>query len=322
MKIIYFTQVVEDDAYANNGAYTVVLMTTIWAGGSFLREEKLINQVLSIIPRDCRRTDLVADSHREISWKNSTRAARVEGSFTILKLAKAKIQDTNAFLHENENKCQLIKLFFDWFIDNRRKRLNSLRTTSLYLFVEGYCQRLSISDVSFIGSLVSTHEEVDFRLMVQVKHAIDSNSPVVIRSHSGVTDIFLVILTSFYSANLILTSGTGARRKILQMSDVEVEEDNRNALLVFKPSSGEIIPLQVGKQWTANLVLRKWWQDLVKMTQLMITFVEHLANLFAQCMVVDVQKMSIPFDSTNSLRSRTEKINMWTCLPCSLAKSL
>ena len=76
-------------------------MTTIWAGGSFLTEEELINQVLSIIPRDCGRIDLVADSHREMSWKNSTRAAREEGSFTILKLAKAKIQDTDAFLHEN-----------------------------------------------------------------------------------------------------------------------------------------------------------------------------------------------------------------------------
>ena len=156
MKIIDFTQVVEDNAYANVGVYVVDLMATIWAGDSFLTEEELINQVLSIIPRDCGRVDLVADSYREISWKNSTRAARGEGSFTIVKLAKAKIQDTKAFLHESENKCQLIELFFDWLIDTRRKRLISLRKTTLYLFAEGYCQQLSIWDVSSIGSLVST----------------------------------------------------------------------------------------------------------------------------------------------------------------------
>ena len=91
---------------------------------------------------------------------------------------------------------------------------------------------------------------------------------------------------------------------------------------VFTPSSDVNAPLQVGKQWTANLVWRKLCQDLVKMTRLMITFIEHLANLFAQCIVVDVQKMSIHFDSTSSLRSRTEKTNMWTCQPCRLAEPL
>ena len=226
MKIIDYTQVVEDDAYANVGAYIVELMATIQVVCNFSTVEELINQVLSIIPRDCRRVDLVADSYREIPWKNSTRAARGEGSFTILKSAKAKIQDTNAFLHENENKSQLIKLFFDWLVDNRRETLNSLRTTRLYLSTEGYCQWLSISDVSSIDGLVSTHEEADVRLMVLAKHAIDSNSPVIIRSHSVDTNIFIMALTSFYSTNLILDSGTGAGRKILQMSDAEMEVVN------------------------------------------------------------------------------------------------
>ena len=47
---------------------------------------------------------------------------------------------------------------------------------------EGYYQRLSISDVSSIDTLMSTHEEA---LMVHAKHAINSDSPVIIRSHSG-----------------------------------------------------------------------------------------------------------------------------------------
>ena len=51
--------------------------------------------------------------------------------------------------------------------------------------------------------LMSAHEEADFRLMVHAKHCIDSNSPVIIRSRSGDTDIFIMALT-FYSANLVL----------------------------------------------------------------------------------------------------------------------
>ena len=73
---------------------------------------------------------------------------------------------------------------------------------------------------------MSTHEEADVRLMVLAKHAIDSNSPVIIGSHSVDTNIFIMALTSFYSANLILDSGTGAGRKILQMSDAEMEVVN------------------------------------------------------------------------------------------------
>ena len=69
--------------------------------------------------------------------------------------------------------------------------------------------------------------------MVLAKHAIDSNSPLIIRSHSGDTNIFIMALTSFHSANLILDSGTGAGRKILQMSDAEMEEDKRNASIGF-----------------------------------------------------------------------------------------
>ena len=77
MKIIDYAQVVEDGAYTNVDAYIVDLMAGIRVVGIFLTvEELLINRKLSIIPRDCRRVYLVADSYREISWENSTSAAR------------------------------------------------------------------------------------------------------------------------------------------------------------------------------------------------------------------------------------------------------
>ena len=58
------------------------------------------------------------------------------------------------------------------------------------------------------------------------------------------------------------------------------------------------------------------------MTQLMMTFEEHLGIFFAQYMVVDLRKMSIPFDLTSSLRSRTEKTGTWTCQLCHLVKPI
>ena len=67
IKIIDYTQVVEDDAYANVNAYILDLTAAARAVGTLLTLEEFINQVLSIILRDCRRVNLVADSFREIS---------------------------------------------------------------------------------------------------------------------------------------------------------------------------------------------------------------------------------------------------------------
>ena len=85
MRIIDYTQIVEDGAYANIDAFFVDLMAAIRAIGIFLTVEELVNnRVLTIVPRDCGRVDLVADSYRETPWENSTSAGRGEGSLTIL----------------------------------------------------------------------------------------------------------------------------------------------------------------------------------------------------------------------------------------------
>ena len=64
MKIINYTQVVEDDAYVNVGAYIIDLIAAIRAVSSFSTVEELMNWVLSIIPRDYGRV--------YISWQTVT----------------------------------------------------------------------------------------------------------------------------------------------------------------------------------------------------------------------------------------------------------
>ena len=67
---------------------------------------------------------------------------------------------------------------------------------------------------------------------------VQSSSGHILQTHRHThththTHIFVIALASFYSTNLILDSGTGTGRKIVQISDVEIEEDNRNALISF-----------------------------------------------------------------------------------------
>ena len=153
IKTFDYTQVVEDDAYANVDAYIYSTRTKYYPSFPEIVEEEPWWKTVTTKSLN----------------KNSTRAVRGERSFTILNSTKDKIRHTNAFLHENKNKSQLIKLFFIWLTDNRTKILNTPRTTSLYLPQKDIANNCWISHVSSIDSLVSTHEEADFRLMVHPK---------------------------------------------------------------------------------------------------------------------------------------------------------
>ena len=74
MKIIDYTQVVEDDAYVNVSAYIVDLMAAIRAVvRHFLDSRKAAHQPSTIHHSKRLRK---SSSYREISWENSTSAAK------------------------------------------------------------------------------------------------------------------------------------------------------------------------------------------------------------------------------------------------------
>ena len=233
----------------------------------------------------------------------------------------------------NMNMKISLKLFFNWLIDSKRKTSNTLKTTSLYLSKEGYYQRLPISDVSSIDRLMLKHEEADFRLMVHAKHAIDSKSPVIIWSHSADKDIFIMALTSFYSTNLILDSGTGAGRNIVRiMPDVEIEEDNRNVLISFLCfTECDYTSSLFCKGKTTS---RRAMNSKSHFKEVMIRLGENNSvddNLCRKlgkfgCTMYGVGYAkdinAIRFNKLSSIWSRIEKISMWACHPCRLAKPL
>ena len=104
MKIIDYTQVVEDDAYANVGAYIVDLTAVIRAVGTLLTLEEFINRVLSIILRDGGRVDLVADSYRKISWKAPQEQLEVRDHLLSLSQQKLRFETpTPSYMKTEKN---------------------------------------------------------------------------------------------------------------------------------------------------------------------------------------------------------------------------
>ena len=177
------------------------LGSAIWQVCNFLTGTELIWLVLSTISR-------VAESYNDMFLKNSTSVDNGEGLSAIPQSVKTNIPDTNTFLHDNETKSWLIKIFFNCLIVNRIKVLNILTTTNLYLTTERSCQRLSLSaDINLVDNLLSTHEETDFRLIV---HAYDTLSILTVQLKTSYNGRGIFFLTS-----LIFYIDTGAGRKIV-----------------------------------------------------------------------------------------------------------
>ena len=107
MKIIGYTQVVEDDAYANVGAYIVDLTAVIRAEGTLLTLEEVISGILSIILKDCGRVDLMADSYREISWKTPQEQLEVRDHLLSLSQQKFRFETPTPSYMKTETNLSL-----------------------------------------------------------------------------------------------------------------------------------------------------------------------------------------------------------------------
>ena len=65
---------------------------------------------------------------------------------------------------------------------------------------------LTYSSVREVDELTSTQEEVDFGLLLHGQHSLKSESATLIRSHSGDTDIFVMVLfLLFLKSHYLLT---------------------------------------------------------------------------------------------------------------------
>ena len=100
--------------------------------GNFTTIEELTWKIVNTIPTGCKRVDLVADSCRKTSWKNSTRKKRGSGEEIMIKSAKSKIRDWQSFMKCFNNKTQMIRYMFRYIQTVRIMILNKVRTTIMY----------------------------------------------------------------------------------------------------------------------------------------------------------------------------------------------
>ena len=203
---------------------------------------ELITQLISSLPKGYNQVDLVADCYRDYSIKAGERAKRgAAGSERILiKSVNTLVpSDMNRFYSNAENKCQLIKLTFEFIKSNPEMFLNILKCNNIIMSGDEYCEKVTCDGVTIVERLVSNQEEADTKVILHTLEALKSNGNVCIRSPSGDTDI-LVIAISLLKGNsrVLVDTGNGNRRKKIWLDSITLTKRQQDALIGFHAFTG------------------------------------------------------------------------------------
>ena len=101
---------------------------------------------------------------------------------------------------------------------------------------------MTLLEVGEESQLVSTQEEVDTKIILHCQAlALQSpSSSVIIRSHSGDTDIIILAISLLqdYKDRIIFDDGNGKNRRQVKMSDIDLDTEVINALIGFLSFTG------------------------------------------------------------------------------------
>ena len=169
----------------------------------------------------CSRIDVVFDTYKEVSIKNTERSIRGYGSGHQLQCITGTqiVRQWREFLSSVNNKSSLIAfLVGEWMKPEFRDKLQG---KLLHATVDDKCFRITSQNSVEVAALCCQHEEADGRLLFHAANAAkDGYQAVVICSED--TDVFILSLAFQYkiSVPLFQKCGTKTRMRIFDISKV------------------------------------------------------------------------------------------------------
>ena len=161
--------------------------------------EDLSWKFLEMLPSGYKRVDIVVDTYQDISIKSTERSKRGSARKIIIRSEKSKIpQNFNEFLKIGENKARMIELIVKVIKQN----------------------------VVTVLTLLDLEED-------QVRS-------IIVRSPSGDIDIIVIMigLRLEEQTHCFLDTGSGNNRKGLWLSDMDMSQDLKQALIGFHSFTG------------------------------------------------------------------------------------
>ena len=167
----------------------------------------------------CNRIDVVFDTYKELSIKNSERQLRGEESgHQLVNITSTQIvRQWRNFLTRVSNKTSLITFIVkEWRKEACRQKLEG---KLLYANAGDTCYRITMEGSEEVPTLKSQQEEADGRLLLHASHAANEGfNSVLICSED--TDVFIMSLafSNEIGASLFMKSGTRMRTKVVDIT--------------------------------------------------------------------------------------------------------
>ena len=106
--------------------------------------EELALQLFMAIPPGYKRIDIVADTNRDTSIKDTERSKRGCSEAIIVRSGKSKIpQNSTKLLQNGENKTHLIELILSTLLEKRNEILLKLHSEEIYFSIDGICHHVT-----------------------------------------------------------------------------------------------------------------------------------------------------------------------------------
>ena len=157
--------------------------------------EELSIKFLQSLPKEYARLDIVADTYRKASIKSSERRKCGSSAKILIGSIKSKVpRDMNKFMVNDENKTSLIKLIFNFIIDQKEQVLRMLKTETLILSGDDESFTVTVDMIRENQDLRSNQEEADTKVILHTMNILEEGFTVVLRFPSGDTDIMVLAL--------------------------------------------------------------------------------------------------------------------------------
>ena len=204
---------------------------------------ELTQRIVDTLPTCYARVDIVADTYRKDSLKNSERLKRGHSAKVLINSAVSKLpRNFSDFLKNGENKGRMIEIIKDEMVRQKHTFLEKLKCSEIMFSVDKVCIHMTESSTDVIRELSSNQEEADTKLLLHAKDAFNAHpgKAIFIRSPSGDVDINILFLGLFPEDpdRIYIDYGTGKSRKVFQLSMIDMPETLKSALVGFHAFSG------------------------------------------------------------------------------------
>lgn len=188
----------------------------------------LTHQIVNALPMGYARVDIVADTYRKDSLKNAERSKRGHS--------------TKVLINSAENKARMIETIKDEIVKQKHAFLAKLKCSKILFSVDKLCIHITENSTDVVEELSRNQEEADTKLLLHAELAFiaHQDKAVFIRSPSGDVDINILFLALFpEKADIIyIDYGTGKSRTFLQLSEIDIPDTLKSALVGFYAFSG------------------------------------------------------------------------------------